>query len=209
MAKAALQELVQQHKASISEVRQLCTYRLTLRWGRIQGDMPGRDEADLMFDWDQGSVYRRLVEGLCERARGAFPMVRDWTAIRKIQQIEGEMVANLMDRVEKVFKIHGGVPVPTDRAVQTPYEENLTAAFLDALTDKISEFIETHCIGWRTARLDLIVSHATHAENLFMKKERFGKNRKEEITKKLQLAQLEALENPKPTRRDKDQRHYR
>ena len=33
----ALQELVQQHKASISEVRQLCTYS--------QGDMPGRDEA--------------------------------------------------------------------------------------------------------------------------------------------------------------------
>ena len=201
----ALQELVQQHKASISEVRQLCTYRLTLRWGRIQGDMPGRDEADLMFNWDQGSVYRRLVEGLCERARGAFPMVRDWTAIRKIKQIEGETVADLMDRIEKVFKIHGGVPVPTDRVVQTPYEENLTAAFLDALTDKISEFIETHCIGCRTARLDLIISHATHAENLFMKKEKFEKNRKEEITKKLQLAQLEALENPKPTRRDKDQ----
>ncbi|CAL8257492.1 unnamed protein product [Arctogadus glacialis] len=33
----ALQKLVQQHKASISEVRQLCTYS--------QGDMPGRDEA--------------------------------------------------------------------------------------------------------------------------------------------------------------------
>ncbi|CAL8384625.1 unnamed protein product [Gadus morhua 'NCC'] len=33
----ALQELVQQHKASISEVRQLCTYS--------QSDMPGRDEA--------------------------------------------------------------------------------------------------------------------------------------------------------------------
>ncbi|CAL8351985.1 unnamed protein product [Boreogadus saida] len=142
----ALQELVQQHKASISEVRQLCSYRLTLRWGRIQGDMPGRDEADLMYNWDQGSVYRRLVEGLCERARGAFPMVRDWTAIRKIKQVEGETVADLMDRVEKVFKIHGGVPVPTDRVVQTPYEENLTAAFLDALADNISEFIETHCI---------------------------------------------------------------
>ena len=41
----ALQELVQQHKASISEVRQLCTYRLTLRWGRIQGDMPGRERS--------------------------------------------------------------------------------------------------------------------------------------------------------------------
>jgi hypothetical protein len=133
-------------------------------------------------------------------------MVRDWTAIRKIKQTEGETVADLMDRVEKVFKIHGGVPVPTDRVVQTPYEENLTAAFLDALADKISEFIETHCIGWRTARLDLIISHATHAENLFMKKEKFEKNRKEEITKKLQLAQLEALENPKPIRRNRDQR---
>jgi hypothetical protein len=132
-------------------------------------------------------------------------MVRDWTAIRKIKQIEGETVADLMDRIEKVFKIHGGVPVPTDRVVQTPYEENLTAAFLDALTDKISEFIETHCIGWRTARLDLIISHATHAENLFMKKEKFGKNRKEETTKKLQLAQLKDLKHPKPIRRERNQ----
>ena len=71
----------------------MCSSDLDVQ-GRIQGDMPGRDEADLMFNWDQGSVYRRLVEGLCERARGAFPMVRDWTAIRKIQQIEGETVAN-------------------------------------------------------------------------------------------------------------------
>ncbi|CAL8270140.1 unnamed protein product [Arctogadus glacialis] len=201
-----LLELVQQHKASISEVRQLCTYRLTLRWGRIQGDMPGRDEADLMFSWDQGSVYRRLVEGLCDRARGVFPMVRDWTALRKVQQQPGETLTDLVDRVEKVFKIHGGMPVPTDRVVQTPYEESLTAALLDALAKNISEFIQTHCIGWRTARLDLIISHATHAEDLFMNKEMLGQKKDKEVTQKLHLAQLKDLKDRRPTRRYKDQR---
>ncbi|CAL8234176.1 unnamed protein product [Boreogadus saida] len=130
---------------------------------------------------------------------------RTWTAPADRVRIHGDESTGMNPRG---FKIHGGVPVPTDRVVQTPYEENLTAAFLDALDDKISEFIETHCIGWRTARLDLIISHATHAENLFMKKEKFGNHRKQEITKKLQLAQLEALENPKHTRRNKERRPY-
>ena len=197
--------MVQQHRASIGEVRQLCMFRLKLRWGRIQGDMPGRSEADIMYNWDQGSVYRRLVEGLCDRAREAFPMVRDWSAIRQIKQKEGEMVADLVDRVEKLFKIHGGMPEPTNRLVQTPYEENLTVALLDALTNEISEFIQTHCIGWRTARLDTIISHATHAENLFMKTEKLGQKKQKEATMKLHLALLEDLKNPRPIRHNKGQ----
>ncbi|CAL8251465.1 unnamed protein product [Arctogadus glacialis] len=57
----ALQKLVQQHKASISEVRQLCTYS--------QGDMPGRDEAkklqlaqlDSVVKWSMhSSKYRKV-----------------------------------------------------------------------------------------------------------------------------------------------------
>ncbi|CAL8384291.1 unnamed protein product [Gadus morhua 'NCC'] len=146
--------------------------------------MPGRDEADLMFSWDPGSVYRRLVEGLCDRARRAFPMVRDWTALRKVQQQPGETLADLVDRVEQVFKIHGGMPAPTDipPVVQTPYEESLDAALLDALAKNISEFIQTHCIGWRTARLDLIISYATHAEDLFMNKEMLAQKKDKEAS---------------------------
>ena len=58
------------------------------------------------------------------------------------------------------------------RANQTPYEENLTAVILNALNDEISGFTQTNCIGWRTARLALIVSYATHAELLLSKKEK-------------------------------------
>jgi len=72
-------EMVQQHKPSIVEVGQVCVSRLGLRWGRIQGDMPAREQPDVMFDWAQAAPYRLLVEGLCERA---FPLVRDWTAVR-------------------------------------------------------------------------------------------------------------------------------
>lgn len=57
-------------------------------------------------------------------------------------------MSDRVDRVEKVFKIYAGISAPTEREVQTPYEDNITAAFLDALDDEISEFIETHCIGW-------------------------------------------------------------
>ena len=199
----ALLEMTQQHKASAGEVRQVCVARLGLRWGRIQGNFPGRDEADVMFNWDQGSVYRLHVERLCERAREAFPLVRDWTAIREVKQRDGEKVSDLMDRVEKIFRVHGGMPVPTDRVAQSPYEENLTAAFLDALSDEISGFIQTHCIGWRTARLALIVSHATHAENLMNKKERQTAKDDKKVEKKLHLAQLEALENPRPSKSEK------
>ena len=91
-------------------------------------------------------------------------------------------MADLVDRVKKVFKIHVGKPVPTDRLIQTLYEENLTAAFLDALDNKISEFIETHCIGWCTASLAVIASYANHAEGEEEEEERRAqeKGRKKE-----------------------------
>ena len=70
---------------------------------------------DIMYDWNQGAPYRLLLERLCERAREAFPLVRDWTTIREVvQQKEDEKVSHLMDRVEKVFKIHGGMAAPTE-----------------------------------------------------------------------------------------------
>ena len=98
------------------------------------------------------------------------------------------------------------MPVPTNRVDQTKNEENLTAALLGALANLISEFIQTHCIGGRTARLDLIISHAIHAENLFMKTENLRQKKDKEVSRTLHLAQLEDLENPRPIRRNKDQR---
>jgi len=73
----AIAEMVQQHRQSIAEVSQVCVSRLGLRWGRIQGNMLARDQPDIMYDWTDVAQYRRLVEGLCGRARDAFPLVRD------------------------------------------------------------------------------------------------------------------------------------
>jgi len=113
----AIAEMVQQHKPSIAEVRQVCVSRLGLRWGRIKGDMPARDQPDIMYDWaDVGSRYCHLVEGLCGGTRDAFPLVRDWTAVRDIKQRKGEKVSDLLDQLERVFQIHGGMVVPADES---------------------------------------------------------------------------------------------
>ena len=93
---------------------------------------------------------------------------------------------------------------PTERANQTLYEENLTVAFLDALNDEISGFIQTSCIRWRTARLALIVSYPTHAELLLSKKEKRTEKEEKTVERKLHLAQLEELENSKSGRRNRD-----
>jgi len=73
-------------------------------------------------------------------------------------------VNGLLDRLEKVFQIHGGMAVPPDRRDQTPYEDAITHALLDALDEHLCEFVKRHCIGWRTARLAVILNHASFIE---------------------------------------------
>jgi len=91
--------------------------------------------------------YRLLVEGLCQRAREAFPLVRDWTAVRDVKQRKGEKVIDLLDWLETVFQTHGGMAVPMDRREQTPYKDAITHALLDALDESLSPFIKRHCTG--------------------------------------------------------------
>jgi len=128
--------------------------------------MPARDQPDIMYDWVDNARYRFLVEGLCGRAREAFPLFRDWTAVQDIKQRKGEKVSDLLDRLERVFENHGGMVAPADRREQTPYEDAITHALLDALDEHLSEFVKRHCIGWRTARLTVIVNHASHAQDI-------------------------------------------
>jgi len=194
----AIAEMVQQHKPAIAEVSQVCVSRFGLRWGRIQGDMPARDQPDIMYDWAAGAQYRLLVEGLCGRAREAFPLVRDWTAVRDIKQWKGEKVNDLLDRLEKVFQIHGGMVAPPDRRDQTPYEDAITHTLLDALDEHLSEFVKRHCIGWRTARLAVIVNHASHADDIREKQREKNTQKREMMCTKLQLAQLGALTDSAP-----------
>ncbi|CAL8371390.1 unnamed protein product [Boreogadus saida] len=186
-----LAEMVQQHRPSVTEVRQVCVSRLGLGWGRVQGDFPTRGQADVTFDWDQGSAYRVLVEGLCGRAREAFPLVRDWPRVRRVQQNAGETVDDLVKRLETVFQAHGGIPVPADRQEQTLYEDSLTLVLLDALDERLSKSVKGSCIGWRTARLAMIVSHASHAESLRDERKR---NREREARTRRRRSQQEALE---------------
>jgi len=120
--------------------------------------MPARDQPDVMYDWTQGAGYRRLVDGLCERAREAFPLVRDWTAVRDVKQRKGEKVIDLLDRLGKVFQTHGWMVVPTDRRDQTPYEDAITHALLDALDESLSAFVKRHCIGYHVDDCMLLTS---------------------------------------------------
>jgi len=51
-------------------------------------------------------------------------------------------VSDILDRLEKVFQTHGGMAVPTNRRDQTPYEDAITHALLDALDEHLSEFVK-------------------------------------------------------------------
>jgi len=154
---AAIAEMVQQHKPSIGEVSKVCMNRLGLRWGRIQGDMPARDQPDIMYDWADAARYRLLVEGLCGHAREAFALVRDWSAVRDIKQRKGEKVNDLLDRLEKVFQIHGGMVAPPDRRDQTRYPRE---------TEKNTKKREMICTKLQLAQLGALTYSAPNPHYL-------------------------------------------
>jgi len=59
-----------------------------------------------------------------------------------------------------------GMVAPANRRDQTPYEDAIAHALLDALDESLSAFEKRHCINWGTARLAVIVSHTSHAKYL-------------------------------------------
>ena len=83
-------------------------------------------------------------------------------------QTDGEDIYEYADRLEEVFKAHGGLP--EDATADSPYQSQLKQALMNVFKPHISDFIRKHDVNHSTDGVPQIMNYARHAEEVMKKK---------------------------------------
>ncbi|XP_076876206.1 uncharacterized protein LOC143525777 [Brachyhypopomus gauderio] len=150
------------------ELHRLLGLKLGVEVARIQMDWSVKNIQLVNSKWSHegNEPYRTMLHDLCSAIRDAFPLVMDLTKIANCKQDDRETVQEYLCRLTQVHDAHCGMDKPDrmDNGPVTPYEAHLRNAFINSLKPDISEKLKDTCITWETAKMEVIVQHAIHAE---------------------------------------------
>ncbi|XP_076875446.1 uncharacterized protein LOC143525417 [Brachyhypopomus gauderio] len=150
------------------ELRRLLGLKLGVEVTKIQMDWSVKNIQLVNSEWSHegNEPYRTMLHELCAAIRDAFPLVMDLTKIAICKQNDSETVQEYLYRLTQVHDAHCGMDKPDrmDNGPITPYEAHLRNAFINGLKPEISEKLKDTCITWETAKMEVIVQHAIHAE---------------------------------------------
>lgn len=104
----------------------------------------------------------RLLDAISE----VCPKKTDWTKISGCKQDKGELPADYLDRLTRVFEQHSGIAQPAENA-----KEAVGAAFVQGLLPKVQQQLKTICIGWQAKPLSELVGVANHCAACLEQKE--------------------------------------
>lgn len=152
---------------SIPQVKRLVCMHLTLdQYLKIKAKMDGNGgPISLKWEHEANAAYREAIRDLCDAILKAFPKKVDFYRLQSVRQEKGETPNEFLIRLDDVFDECSGWSKPDDYPGEKkcPYEEFLIQEFLRGLQSSVRKGVETTCISLRSARLNEVVAHATHA----------------------------------------------
>ncbi|XP_054456462.1 uncharacterized protein LOC129092514 [Anoplopoma fimbria] len=186
-----LSQMVHVYELRLREIRILILHIIKLKWSKVQGDWP---ETDLPYDWTTGTRYRRHVERLCARIKTTFPATARLHVIQRCKQQPGEMVADYLFRLTKVFDENVDMMPPADPKPESVYEHLLKHYYLKGMDEQISSWVRENCIGFYSQSLSVIQAHAVHAEQKLIMSEKEKEQARALLEERLMKAQIRALQ---------------
>ena len=121
------------------------------------------------------------------------------TKINGCRQKDGDICHEYPARLTELHNAHSGIEVPADinQPEVTVWEAHLRNCFLNGMDAEISEKVKDLCVTCDSAKLNVIVAHANHAEK------RLRDARKVKIEKRnqdLEKATITMFQNQNQTR---------
>ncbi|XP_069041332.1 uncharacterized protein [Lepisosteus oculatus] len=183
----ALRRLVAQYEPTSSELETVFQKTLKLDYGDVRDTF----NPDVVYDAVIGSGYQNQLDAICQRIEAKYPPKMDWFTLRQTKQKPGETCTDFLERLTPRFSNLSGLPPPAPNHDGSVYETQLTHLFVDGLLPEIGSMVKISCIGWDTARLTEVCSHAYHAERQLASKNEKKAQKDRNRLHQLQRAQLQ------------------
>ncbi|XP_076850023.1 uncharacterized protein LOC143498986 [Brachyhypopomus gauderio] len=194
-------QLCQEFKPNTGELRRLLMQHLGLDWGKVSAGWPQEDLRMTAPDWEDAEnvQYRAAIERLEGHIKTAFPLRPDPGKVARCRQDDNETVEAYLDRLIVLHERYCGIENPGEMAredgIPHVWETLLCTNFLNGLLPTLQKTVKKLCIGWETAPMTKLLSHALHAENTAKEKAKEGENKRKAKKDGAELTMVQYIPN--------------
>lgn len=148
-----------------------------------------QDERPTFVRFEDNHRYKAAVDTVCEKIMTLFPKILNLAEVNNCRQDEDETVSQFRHRLEQAIFTHGGETNQND-----PFAKAfLVSQLMNNMREGLSRRVKESLIGYKTADLNDIIKHATHAEEIEREIKEKEKLQKRDRDDALQLAMMDAV----------------
>ena len=164
-------DLVEMYQPSAKDLESVFRKVFKLKWPHLKGDFDANGPQN---DIVTGQLLNPC--GLFSRVRKAYPVHTDWKKVHCIKQNHDESLDIYRARMEQCFNRHAGLTHEN-----AAYNDLLKDALIHGLLPSIHDQVKMSCIGWEAMELDIVWSHAKHAERHLTTQDKTRKTKLEAV----------------------------